>query len=562
MRRLKFIAITFFCVIGLQNIKGQVGIGNHDPRGLLDINESLTADASSGLVIPKSSDVVSMIDPSTGNPTVVDGTIAYDITNECISLFKDGSWDCVASDLPISTVSVDCSINGFEGTFVQGNAVSGATYSVTISNNSFNSVEIGFDTSDLVLSGVHGVTVSGVTPASATVPSGGSTRVEYSLAGTPDAVGVLTGEWTKLTLSCDNSINILSGGASFTHPVNHYEVSLQDDTPGGHNLQGEITDAFVVDLPYTNGIGGYDAFSTTFSGIDQDGNSQPFTISYSGGTFDPVSGSIPATITPTTAPFLVPRQLPGNEHIFATVDTPYTKVNLIAEGGIADRNFGDGVHDFVYLPIDAKDGRTWLSHNLGANYTNIHHPNFDPKQQATSSIDLDAAGSYFQWGRRADGHEIMHVAGSGLEGDQPTTDVVATDLAPTDKSFIVPGNGESWTSASGADWMWWSDLDSQNNPCPRGYLVATFQEIEDLLSAEGIANIFGSSDNFAFTRTNTRRSNKVNIGSSDQSMWWTRDKDATNNRSTEELLNDRNYGERPGIARHVGHPIRCVKIQP
>ncbi len=563
MRRLNFIVITFFCVIGLQNIKGQVGIGNHDPRGLLDVNDSTTGDASSGLVIPKASDVLSLIDPSTGDPTEVDGTIAYDITNECVSLFKDGSWDCVASDAPSATVSVDCNKNGFEGVYVEGVALTDTKFSVTVSNNSFNSVDIAFETSDLVLSGdVNGITVSAVSIGSATVPSGGSTRVEYTLTGTPDDVGILTGEWTKLTLVCDQSINILTYGANFTNPVNHYEVSLEDDTPTNNDIQGELLTPFDVDLPYTNGIGSYDAFTTTFTGKDQDGNSQPFTISYSAGNFDPVSGSIPATITPNATPFLVPRQLAGDSETFATVDTPFTTVNLIAEGGILDRHFGDGVHDFVYLPIVAADGNTWLSHNLGANYTNIHHPKFNPKQQATSSIDLDAAGSYLQWGRAADGHEIMHVTGSAgiLEGDQPTTDTLADNLTPTDKRFIKAR--ESWTTVN-TDAMWQTDSDAQNNPCPGGYIVASLSEIGALLAAEGITDIYGTSDNFSFTRTGNRRDQTVTVSSltTDQALWWTRDRDTTGlpRRSTRAILDNNRFGGKDGLARFVGHPVRCIK---
>ena len=88
--------------------------------------------------------------------------------------------------------------------------------------------------------------------------------------------------------------------------------------------------------------------------------------------------------------------------------------------GILDRNFnvqtnGTYEHRFVYLPVtNPSTGRTWLNNNLGAEYADSNNPNgnFNPRQQATATNDKLAYGSLFQWGRKADAHELINWSGT------------------------------------------------------------------------------------------------------------------------------------------------------
>lgn len=74
---------------------------------------------------------------------------------------------------------------------------------------------------------------------------------------------------------------------------------------------------------------------------------------------------------------------------------------------VQDLYFGDGKHDFKYCAVRMPDGRIWLNNNLGANYSNVHHPSYNPRQTAQGSWDPNAVGSVFQYGRLADGHELV-----------------------------------------------------------------------------------------------------------------------------------------------------------
>ena len=130
----------------------------------------------------------------------------------------------------------------------------------------------------------------------------------------------------------------------------------------------------------------------------------------------------------------------------ATVDEVQSMIDEVNDfnlptNAILDRNFfkktnGKFEHRFVYLPVkNNTTGRTWLNNNLGADYANVDSNAYNPSQQATTSNDYLAYGSLFQWGRKADGHELFDwtgaTAGTAKHGD---TDV--TNDNPSDSLFI------------------------------------------------------------------------------------------------------------------------------
>ena len=167
---------------------------------------------------------------------------------------------------------------------------------------------------------------------------------------------------------------------------------------------------------------------------------------------------------------------------------------------ILDRSFfkkTNGVfrHRFVYLPVESNTtGRIWLNNNLGAEYANKNSTNYNPSQQATAIKDLLANGSLFQWGRKADGHEIIEW--SHLSGKYGTTPIKSDN--PDDSSFIT-GSGD-WRVDSN-DTLWASES-SPNNVCPVGYRLPLnpngandgenewYQETKDL--TQNIGGLFHS----------------------------------------------------------------------
>ena len=101
-------------------------------------------------------------------------------------------------------------------------------------------------------------------------------------------------------------------------------------------------------------------------------------------------------------------------------------------------------------------GKTWMDRNLGAT------------QAATSSTDTASYGDLYQWGRFTDGHQCST---SG------TTTVLATTTAPNHGDFILsPNSPNDWLTPQNDNL--WQGIAGTNNPCPSGYRVPTYAELD------------------------------------------------------------------------------------
>jgi uncharacterized protein (TIGR02145 family) len=106
-------------------------------------------------------------------------------------------------------------------------------------------------------------------------------------------------------------------------------------------------------------------------------------------------------------------------------------------------------------------GVCYLDRNLGA------------AQAATSSTDYQGYGDLFQWGRLADGHQLItwtsSTAGTAVNG--MTTTLSTTDV-PGNNLFIQNGVGSrDWRSTQNNGL--WQGTTGVNNPCPSGWYVPT-----------------------------------------------------------------------------------------
>ena len=500
-KMIKKVFISCILLLGVQMSYSQVGIGTSTPDNSSVLEVSST---SKGVLFPRMTTAQrdAMVNPAKG-------LTIYNLDEDCLQInfgtTNNSDWSCV-NGLSSSTVDNDCDSNGFEGVYVNGVALTTSNkFSVTITNNSFNTVDMNFSTDDLELSGVNGLSVNSVNLSSATIIAGSSQIIEYSLTGTPVGTGVLTGVWTKLGLNCTKTINITHGDARFILPQIVTVISVND---GISDVQGKIDNGvnqLTVSIPYTEGVGGYDAYNGVYTlnniGTSEGGDANSFRLTYPSGTFS-ASGEIIATIeVDGDGSFDVKKLLYGVQETIVALGVYINgnyKGNVNIDGiglGILDRNFADPDHKFVYTPITAADGRVWLNNNLGANYANMNHSQFNPNQQATSYDDHHAYGSLYQWGRYSDGHELINwtnsSTGTAVNG---TTSTNATSDTPGNNLFIIenfypydwrnPQNDNLWQGESGP-----------NNPCPEGYRIPTLNELQTLLSTESITDVttaFGS----------------------------------------------------------------------
>lgn len=145
--------------------------------------------------------------------------------------------------------------------------------------------------------------------------------------------------------------------------------------------------------------------------------------------------------------------------------------------GVPDRNFGDGSHNCLYLPITIADGSTWLNNNLGASYADVTNPNFNIAQQATSGTDELANGSLIQWGRKSDGHELVTWSSGNFTPVNPNTQSATgnTNTNPNHSDFYVGEHIWFGTLATldqvEHNKLWGGPNGGVNNPCPYGYKV-------------------------------------------------------------------------------------------
>lgn len=185
-----------------------------------------------------------------------------------------------------NSVLANCNTAGFStGPFLVGTALTGRTFSVTISNQSFATVIITFASSDIQLTGASGglavgTSITGVpalTSNQATLNAGQSVTVSYPITGTPTTAGTLTATWNKLTLSCVKSVTVYPTvnctNGSWTTAIT--PAALAGFTSG-------TAYSGIFSIPFTNGSGILPPESFDFNGL---------TLTYAGGSLS-ASGNL------------------------------------------------------------------------------------------------------------------------------------------------------------------------------------------------------------------------------------------------------------------------------
>ncbi len=133
-------------------------------------------------------------------------------------------------------------------------------------------------------------------------------------------------------------------------------------------------------------------------------------------------------------------------------DNPCPTSSLYRPGTVFCNGYATKVVE-VTNPIT---GKTWMDRNLGAT------------RAAISSTDADAHGDLYQWGRGADGHQCRN---SG------TTSTLSTTDQPTHPNFILaPNSPFDWRTPQNNNL--WQGVNGVNNPCPIGYRMPTYAELE------------------------------------------------------------------------------------
>ncbi|MCK0204177.1 hypothetical protein [Ornithobacterium rhinotracheale] len=353
---------------------------------------------------------------------VAEGTIIYNTTTKKVEVYNGTSWDTVSG---------------------------GATTNTGGGSTPGGSIDPGTGVTPPGGSGTDPGSGTGGQPGNGTIIpplSGGSGNPSPS-AGTGSQGGGLG----RATLASEQVIYVES-------------VQASGNYPGYQGVVDNSSNKITVSIPYTNGnAGSYDAVSwkvVTLDGAGESGSKKRITLNISKGTMSPSGGNITGTLVVDGDGTFLPKKQPVPvkkgiyEQDFAIfkikLGTKDFTLKLKARGGVPDAQFnkqtnGKYEHQFVYLPVKDKSGRTWLNHNLGADYTNFNHQKFAPAKVPESYDDYHAYGSLPQLGTPMDGSELIKWTG------------------PNEFTPVYPV-GE-----------WYSEVPTstsqQVNPCPEGYSI-------------------------------------------------------------------------------------------
>jgi hypothetical protein len=249
---------------------------------------------------------------------------------------------------------------------------------------------------------------------------------------------------------CESQIILPAYQAIQYIPVRGTIVSINCGTPTnvGSLYSGISVSGVSSIISYAGGNGGvYNTQAITSTGITG------LTATLIAGNFANGSGTLTYTITGTpsasgTASFAL--NIGGQ-----TCVLNLNVVNLVSQypSGSVFCNGPTAIVD-VTNPIT---GKTWMDRNLGA------------IQTETGSLDSDAYGDLYQWGRRSDGHQCRNSPGTTVLSStpQPSHGFFITRPSIPPQDWLSPQNSNLWQGVNGI-----------NNPCPILYRIPTQAELQ------------------------------------------------------------------------------------
>ena len=205
--------------------------------------------------------------------------------------------------------------------------------------------------------------------------------------------------------------------------------------------------------------------------------------------------------------------------------------------GFIENRFVNPLDGSVFLPpttiatVTSLTGRVWLDRNLGAD------------RVATSSADALAYGTYYQWGRPTDGHELV---------SSTTTTTLASSTIPGHDLFIK-------TNSSPNDWLLTQDdtLWQSTNPCPTGFRIPTETEWRterDSWISNNAAGAFSSVLKLPLAGYRHRQSGMLTDPGTTGRYW----SSTTNGANVRRLSVTLTSGSIANISRAYGYSVRCI----
>ncbi len=414
---------------------------------------------------------------------LLEGAIAF-VTGSGLFAFDGAEWATTGGGVNIS----DSNNDGLPDAWANEYNVSNANAD-NDSDGATNLQEFIAGTNPTVVDSDGGGESDGHELAAGRNPNDGSDDVA-SPDGLPSGISFKIPKYTFIASVHDNNYLPIANPDEVEDPVVDIQGVL--DTTGREILLSYIANAS-VEIP---------EFSQTIivpAEKTENGIATPINLSYPAQTISG-RGKVVATLKAVNEPLNVKKLdidqnfqrsdwLTLADFTLALDEFNEASIKFIVAPGVPDAKFGietNGVyeHDFLYMPVVAPDGSIWLNNQLGALYSNTHSEFFNPTQQATYKLDYKGYGSSFQWGRPADGHELINYTGekSGASKYSQTYDPFDS-ISPSSNKFV---RDLDWTTADDDGALrrkaWLDGID----PCPNAYHIPSASEVQNAFTAEDL----------------------------------------------------------------------------
>ena len=277
-------------------------------------------------------------------------------------------------------------------------------------------------------------------PFTAPANKGGSTIISYTATSSPGNITATVFQAGSGTITVAG----LTNGISYTFTVTATNGIGESAASEESN---SVVPAETIPDPPTAGIArtGNTEAEIPFKAPTNDGGA--VIVSYTA-TSNP--GNISATVYQSESGSIIVSGLTNG------IDYNFSIVATNINGTSTASTTINTITPYVVSDVTGSAGRIWMDRNLGAS------------RVAISKTDALAYGDLYQWGRATDGHQkrssaTINALSSTYSPEH--TDFVNAPDAPYD--WLIEQNDNLWQGKYGI-----------NNPCPIGYRVPTFDELD------------------------------------------------------------------------------------